>query len=919
MTSKPSQQKINIGLGTKFVLLVISILSITLGIITSQTVKTQKEVLTEDLIEKGQLLGQFVSLISVEAIIALDFEALNIYMKDVTDKNDIVYGLVVDTKGRAMTSYFDGDSPMILQAIKNMQTPKIADIVGKLKGNTDIIHTSFPISNAETIFGSVLIGISKERILALQRESLQDSVLRIAVIIIFLSTAIYAVFRFNVLLPIKQLINGSNRIATGDLSHSVPVSSRDEFGSLTNAFNKMMLQLKNSNDEKDNAMLQLTDLNKTLEDRVVQRTIDLEQSEKRTRAVLNNIGEAIITINENGFIESVNPTAERIFGYGPNEMIGLHSKLLLADKYHDEFSTADSYSDHAQGPFALNKIITLAEFDGKRKNGIVFPIEITVSSLVIDNHHLRLCIARDITERKKTDNELLEHRENLEELVHERTVEVAIARDLANEANLSKSVFLANMSHEIRTPLTAIIGFAEASLDTRQSISERQEATKTIARSGKHLLQLINDILDLSKVEANKLDIESIQMSPFEVLEEIRALADLQTASKSLSFKINYHFPLPQTIISDPVRLKQIILNLCSNAIKFTESGHIIINVHCDQQQENIIFNVVDSGIGMTPDQSARVFEAFVQADSSTTRQYGGTGLGLSLSKKLANILGGDLTLKSQEGIGSCFTASVKTGPLKETKFINNLNEISFSDNQKSSITNIRLLSGNVLLAEDTPENQALITWHMKKLGVEVDVVENGQEAVDLASKKQFDLILMDMQMPVMDGVEATKKLRELGNTIPIVALTANAMQKDKDLCLHAGCNDFVTKPININQFYVVLAHYLKETNSSSRYAEPILSSLLNEEPDLVELVQLFTKKLPEYVNKIKTAITDSDWPTATLVSHQLKGNGGGYGFPMVSEIASKIESHIEKQDYPSVEQLVEELDTICDRICATG
>ena len=919
MTSKPLQQRINIGLGTKFVLLVISILSITLGITTLQNVQIQKEVMTEDLIEKGQLLGQFVSLISVEAIIALDFEALNSYMKDVTDKNDIVYGMVTDTKGRAMTSYFDGDNPIILQAIKNMETPKIADIVGKLNGNTDIIHTSFPISNAETSFGSVLIGISKERVLALQRESLQDSVLRIAVIIIFLSTAIYIVFRFNVLLPIKQLINGSNRIATGDLNHSVSISSRDEFGSLTNAFNKMMLQLKSSNDEKDNAMLQLTDLNKTLEDRVTQRTSDLKQSEKRTRAVLDNIGEAIITINENGFVESVNPTAERIFGYTQGEMIGLHSKLLLADKYHDEFATANSYSDQAQGPFSLNKVITLAEFDGKHKNGIVFPIEITVSSLAVDNQNLRLCIARDITKRKKTDHELLKHRENLEELVYERTVEVAIARDLANEANRSKSIFLANMSHEIRTPLTAIIGFAEASLDSRQSISERQEAIKTIARSGKHLLQLINDILDLSKVEANKLDIENIQMSPFEILEEIRALAELQTARKTLSFKINYNFPLPQTIISDPVRLKQIILNLCSNAIKFTESGHIVINVHCDQQQEKIIFDVVDSGIGMTPEQSEKIFDAFVQADSSTTRQYGGTGLGLSLSRKLAHILGGDLTLKSQKGIGSCFTASVKTGPLKETDFVNNLTEISLPDDRKSSINDIRLLSGNVLLAEDTLENQTLITWHMNKLGINVDVVENGQEAVNMATEKQFDLILMDMQMPVMDGVEATKKLREQGYTAPIVALTANAMQKDKDLCLHAGCNDFVTKPININQFYVVLAHYLEETNPSSRNAEPILSSLLNEEPDLVELVQMFTKRLPEYVNKIKTAITDNDWPTAALVSHQLKGNGGGYGFPMVSEIASKIELQIENKDYPSVEHLVEELESICGRICATG
>ncbi|MGD8940572.1 MAG: ATP-binding protein [Gammaproteobacteria bacterium] len=923
----------------------ITILVITLGINTALSYKSQKQILREGLIEKGELLGHFVSLISAEAILALDFESLNNYMKDVTAKNDMVYGVALDNHGRAMTSYLDPNNPLVQRAEQELATNDILHVITRLEDNRHIINVSFPIKHEDEVLGEVRFGINETRILAMQEVVMLQQSLRIAAIILFLSLAIYLVFRHNVLRPINHLVSGSNRIASGDLQTTVAVLAEDEIGKLTCAFNEMMQQLHGSIGEKDRAMSLLTELNKSLEDRVAQRTCALKQSEERTRAVLNNIAEGIITIKPNGFIEAVNPAAEEIFDYEHGEMIGLHSMLLLSDKHQEQFVNATTYSDAKEGPFADGKVYSLSEFEGKTRKGDTFPIELLVSNVTIDQQPLRVCIARDITERKRIEDELRKHREHLEDLVEERTREVAIARDQADEANRTKSAFLANMSHEIRTPLTAIIGFAEACLDSNQSIGERQEAIKTIAKSGKHLLQLINEILDLSKVEADKLEVEHIDMSPFIVLSEISVLVAQQTSLKGLSFRVNYQFPLPLTINSDPVRLKQILLNLCSNAVKFTESGRVSLNVRYAPDQQRMVFVVEDTGIGMSAEQTAKVFDAFVQADSTTTRKYGGTGLGLSLSRKLVHLLGGELTVTSEPGQGSRFTATVKTGPLSHARFVYDEAQLLETQDQGNELggglsnglctdsrdsdpnvqqpqlqkepTDKLTLQGSVLLAEDTLDNQRLIAWHIKRVGASVCIANDGQEAVELALTTDFDLILMDMQMPVMDGVQATMHLRKQGYAKPIVALTANAMQKDKDLCLQAGCDDFITKPMDMVEFYRVLRRYLASAPARPEPMQPIVSSLLDDEPDLVEMVRYFIKTLPQDISKLKQAALDGDWSTVQSVSHQLKGRGGGFGYPMVSEVASKIEFQLASQNYPSVKTLVSELNNICERICA--
>jgi signal transduction histidine kinase/CheY-like chemotaxis protein len=484
-------------------------------------------------------------------------------------------------------------------------------------------------------------------------------------------------------------------------------------------------------------------------------------------------------------------------------------------------------------------------------------------------------------------------------------------------ANEAKSAFLANMSHEIRTPLTAIIGFADASLDSDQSVDERLNAFRTIVRSGKHLLQIINDILDLSKVEADKLEVECIALSPFQLLAEVDALVRMQAVEKGLTFNIEYEFPLPAQIASDVIRLKQVLINLCGNAIKFTHSGHVKIRISCDWERQLYCFTVVDSGIGLSKEQISRIFNAFTQADSSTTRKFGGTGLGLSLSRRLAQMLGGSLEVSSQPGIGSRFDFTVATGHLDDVRRINDVSQVVVhQETPAASGARNHRLEGKILLAEDTEENQTLLSLYLRKTGAQVIVVENGQLAVQAAQQQHFDLIFMDMQMPVMDGMEAVILLRNQGYTRPIVALTANAMKADKQRCLDAGCDDFVSKPVDREQLLEVTARYL-QVKPREEINTPIFSTLAVEDAEFKELVAQYVKRLPEMVYELVRAVELQEWDKVGFHAHKLRGSGGGYGFPQLTDIATKINFQVHNKNYWELNELVDELKTLSNRIVA--
>ena len=399
---------------------------------------------------------------------------------------------------------------------------------------------------------------------------------------------------------------------------------------------------------------------------------------------------------------------------------------------------------------------------------------------------------------------------SLELRVQERTVDLEHSVEQLREAKATISRFLANMSHEIRTPLTAIIGYSESLRDAPLTKEETTDAIHTVVRSSQHLLRIINDILDFSKIEANKLEIECIDTDLFLLLMEIESYFGMIAHNKGLQFEINYRFPLPRIIHTDPTRLKQVLLNLCSNALKFTAQGSVLIQVSCDPNSEILYFAVSDSGIGMTSEQVDKVFQPFTQADSSTTRNYGGTGLGLTISKQLAELMGGTIKVESQPGQGSCFTLSVASGNLQQAVWINNKQDAQTAPFEETQNLPIPQLNGHILYAEDGPDNQRLAQLLLKHTGARLTIVENGKLAVDYIQKHDdVDLILMDMQMPVMNGVDATKAIRASGFEKPIIAFTANVMKEDVMLYQQIGCVACLSKPVQKPLFYQTLAHYL--------------------------------------------------------------------------------------------------------------
>jgi signal transduction histidine kinase/ActR/RegA family two-component response regulator len=392
------------------------------------------------------------------------------------------------------------------------------------------------------------------------------------------------------------------------------------------------------------------------------------------------------------------------------------------------------------------------------------------------------------------------------------------AKEAAEDANRCKSSFLANMSHEIRTPMTTILGYSELIAEgcpghCTYGGGELRETLSVMRRNGQHLLEIINDILDLSKIEAEKLAIERKVCSPQEIVADVASLVRVRAEAKHLAFDIAFTGPIPETMQTDPLRLRQILLNLLGNAIKFTDSGSIRLAVclRADEEPPRIQFEVIDTGCGLTPEEAARLFQPFSQADASTTRRFGGTGLGLAISKRLAQLLGGDVVLvQSQAGQGARFRATVAVGSLEGVRLVDGESMAEAirigppaAEEILPAAQSGQLLQGlRLLLAEDGPDNRRLITHLLTKAGAQVAVAEDGQQAVAAAlaardADAPFDAILMDMQMPVMDGYEATRLLRVRDYHGPIIALTAHAMSTDRDKCIQAGCDDYSCKPID--------------------------------------------------------------------------------------------------------------------------
>ena len=778
-----------------------------------------------------------------------------------------------------------------------------------------------------------------------------------------------------------------------------------------------------------------------LEQLVKDRTEELRVSEERTRLLLESAGEGIIGVSLDGKMTFVNPAACRMLGYSPDEFEGKELHILIHYAHEDG-------SSYPQEDCPMHKSIsggTACHIDSEvlwRKDGTSFPVAYSSNPVHKDGSLVGSVITfRDVTDRKQADEQ------------------VRRAKEIAEEATKAKSDFLANMSHEIRTPMNAVIGMAHLALQTELTPKQADYLTK-IQRSAHSLLGIINDILDFSKIEAGKLEMESVDFSLDEVLDNVSTVVGVKVHEKELEFLMDTPQDVPLALVGDPLRLGQVLINLCNNAVKFTEQGEIVISTKLLEKQDEWVmlqFSVRDTGVGLTQEQKGKLFQAFSQADMSTTRKYGGTGLGLTISKRLVNMMGGEIWVESEAGKGSEFIFTAKFGlarkfsrrrlepsvdllgmrvlviddnassreilqslletmsfevtvaasaeegiaelekeanthpyrlvlmdwkmpgmdGIKATELIKNLpslpqkpkviiataygREEVMQRSEKVGVDGfllkpvgqsvlfdsimialgkeaqeretVKRVSGRdeeelrkirgarVLLVEDNEINQQVAEEILQQAGLVVRIANNGKEAVEMVKAGNFDVVLMDIQMPVMGGFEATQEIRrdERFQDLPIIAMTAHAMGGDREKSIEAGMNDHMTKPIDPDQLISALVKWvmpgdretsegLSESSSESKKVQNILPaelpgiSIASGLGRVAGNRQLYTKLLCKFkdgqenaVDQIKAALQVGDVETAARLAHTVKGVSGNLGGDNLYQAASELEKAIKE------------------------
>ncbi len=666
----------------------------------------------------------------------------------------------------------------------------------------------------------------------------------------------------------------------------------------------------------------------------------LHEAESYTRDVLDNLDAAMVLTDDLGQIKTLNLAAQRLFGFSTPEILNQDISVMLPDAR--TLLTAPAQTGHGVDP---SRAFTYHFGVARGKDDQTMQVRVAIRHLSRGSQKLIQYGIHEKTVGTETDErlsqDLADARRDVQaqaQLLAAESQQLKRATASAEAANRAKSQFLANMSHEIRTPMTAILGYADLLQDPDRPLKQRQQFVETIRRNGQHLLAIINEILDLSKIEAGKMTIERVPCSPAQIVCEVTSMMKGRADAKDLGLEVEYRGPIPKTIRTDPTRLRQILVNLIGNAIKFTQQGSVRIAVELltskDPSQSLLATSITDSGIGISPDRAAELFNPYTQAEASTARTYGGTGLGLAISKRLAQALGGDIQLASEPGQGSTFTVTLATGPLDGVAMLTDPRAESggFSDSANERLQEINL-KGRILLAEDGPDNRQYLALVLSSAGAEVTTAEDGQIALDVAAQAQqdgtpFDLILMDMQMPNLNGYAASTRLRDQGFNGPIIALTAHAMAGERARCLAAGCDDFATKPIDRFKLLKIAADTMNKPTRGGKAVDQSSSTSTNpssgggplyseyaDDPDMTELVEMFVCDLPERVEQIERSIQDSDLTSLKDLAHQLKGAAGGYGFSPITEAAAVVEKQTkEEAGLDQIKQSVDELLSLCHR-----
>lgn len=603
--------------------------------------------------------------------------------------------------------------------------------------------------------------------------------------------------------------------------------------------------------------------------------------------------DAMMFLDKEGNIMEVNDAALRMYGYTFEEFLTKTIYDLRCVERKPEIMEQIKLA-HQEG--------VIFETSHYRKDGSKIEVEVSSRGNLVGETEGLLSIVRDMTERKKAQEEII------------------IALKKAEEANLAKSQFLANMSHEIRTPMNGIIGMTELTLLTELNEVQREYLT-TVKSSTISLLRVVNDILDYSKIEADKIDLEKVPFALRKTMNEVIDLFDIGARQKGLVMTGSIDRAIPEEIVGDSVRLRQILSNLVGNAIKFTEHGEVIINVYVVEKKYDEIklrFVIRDTGIGIAEDKLGKLFKRFSQVDESNTRRFGGTGLGLAISKKLIEIMGGEIGVESTEHVGSMFFFTAVFG-LRD-QYLETVNQYIV---HRQPVNYDKQVVKKILLAEDDPVSRNIITIVLEREGFQVIGVENGAEAIAAFEKERFDIILMDVNMPYLDGYSATAIIRLKEKVLdfhtPIIAITAYALKGDREKCLAADMDDYISKPINFKEVIMMIEKYLGVIKNNKRAVEAdnifskTVASLMEasgfDEQTSVIILQEFCEQAARLLTGIKKHITKLEMEEARVLVHQLKGSAGNVRAKEVAKQALHLEEIMGGNNHDTISNLLKEIE----------
>ncbi|MEQ1661565.1 MAG: ATP-binding protein [Thiobacillus sp.] len=613
---------------------------------------------------------------------------------------------------------------------------------------------------------------------------------------------------------------------------------------------------------------------------------------ERVRSALDTLTEGLLVMDTQGQIVLANQAFSDLVGREQTKLTGIAAQTLAWESSDGQKPEDGSFPWQLalkDGAPSRNTLLWLSGTDGKRRTFMTNCSPILIGQGEYGGVMVSL---DDVTE------------------LEEKEIELRKSKKEAENANQAKSDFLANMSHEIRSPMNAILGFTELlRRGQAKSESEYRHHLDIVHASGTHLLSLINDILDLSKVEAGRLDVEQVACSPYRIACEVVQAQGVKATEKGITVSLDCPGAMPDNMMSDPARLRQILTNLVGNAIKFTQQGGVTLSLHFvpSRPVADLEFRVRDTGIGIAADKLDTVFDPFVQAENSITRRFGGTGLGLAISRRFARALGGDIRVHSAVGAGSTFTVVLPAGSIEQLKLVAPEDILQQPHSAlDASHVGWTLPKTRVLIVDDGEENRELLRLVLEEAGALTEQAENGRIAVEKAFARPYDLILMDLQMPEMDGETATRLLRSRGLKTPIVALTAHAMKGFEASILAVGCTAYLTKPIDIDVLMRTVAQLvggeqqvvaLKKsallpitTYKAGSMPRAAVVSRLAGNPRLHSAVDKFIDRLPGQLDAMEAAWRAQDFTTLAELAHWLKGAGGTVGFDGCTEPAKELE-----------------------------